>query len=498
MATPTATRAGEPATDHQDAHLSYLTPKAIQPHPSNPRRRAVADDELVTSVKEHGLVQPLVVAVLEGPGSDTKTGNWSEGRYLLIGGHRRLAAAKKAKLAEVPCVVRRDLDTDAKQIEAMILENSSRVDLTPIEEAEGFASLLELGHKQKDIARITGKSARTVSDRLKLLKLSSSTKKRVHEGQMTIEDATAIVEFADDPVLTKRLEQASTGHSFKYDVQRARQNRKAEADTAALVAELLARGLTQVAPGADRGAVNAAGIKNGARMVFESTMDRHDDTCLRFGVHPASEYSASSVVYFCTHPDGHADQLSEEESARAAEEEAGRREREQRARDIAAASAHRIQTMTEAFGSVHLPPELVDLVRATLPAVLDRVDRFGGYGSGTFGEIYQELAGVDAGARWDGIDKKAERTKYLEHLSEISIGEVATSKVLVAALLTLAEACVAETSRYDDRLKQVGAAAAGAYFDTLDQLGHEWSPIDDEYRVRHGHLEPAAEPEVAS
>lgn len=187
----------------------------INPHPANPRRHAVADDELVDSIKAMGVLTPVAVA----PAGD---------HYVLIGGHRRFDGANKAGLDDIPAVIREDLNTEAAQLEAMLVENLHRVDLTPVEEADAYEQLALFGMKPAEIAKATGRKASTVKARLKLKALPEKTRGRLHDGQITLGDAEALLEFADDSDTLAKLEKAIGTGNFAYQVQWARDARKRE------------------------------------------------------------------------------------------------------------------------------------------------------------------------------------------------------------------------------------------------------------------------------
>lgn len=163
----------------------------VHPHPDNPRRDVGDVTDLAASIREKGLLEPIVVA---HPPTDTTTGGLDPDALVLLAGHRRTAAARAAGLTEVPAIVRADLTTRAQQVETMIVENQHRADLSPIEEAEAFQLLLDLGETQPTIAARTGLPRRRVRDRLKLHKLPDTARDLVHTGQATITDALAVLD----------------------------------------------------------------------------------------------------------------------------------------------------------------------------------------------------------------------------------------------------------------------------------------------------------------
>lgn len=145
-------------------------------HPDNPPSRLDDLHGLTDSIREAGLLQPLLVEP-DGPG-----------RYLVVAGNRRLAAAISAGLAEVLCVVRDRHDTlDHRRVR--LIENGHRRNLSPMEQAREFGKLLDAGLSQAEIAQRTGFSPGHVSGRLLLLSLDDATQARVESGQVNAEHA---------------------------------------------------------------------------------------------------------------------------------------------------------------------------------------------------------------------------------------------------------------------------------------------------------------------
>ena len=160
----------------------------IDPHPGNPRHDVGDVTELADSIRSQGIRQNLLLV----PHPDV------QGRYRVIIGHRRLAAARVAGLDTVPAVVDVTL-TEQHQLELMLVENLQRVDLTPVEEAEGYQAMLDLGVGAREISRRTGRSEKTVTGRLRLLTLPEPARAAVHQGQATLLDAAELIQFEDDP-----------------------------------------------------------------------------------------------------------------------------------------------------------------------------------------------------------------------------------------------------------------------------------------------------------
>ncbi len=158
-----------------------VLPQEIEANPYQPRQ--IFDDEkiqdLAASMKEHGVIQPLIVRRL---GS----------RYQLVAGERRLRAAMMAGLEKVPVVVR-DM-TDREAMEISLVENLQREDLGPIEEAEAYQRLSdEFGLTQEQIAKRVGKSRPDVTNTLRLLKLEDEVKELINQGKISGSHGRALV-----------------------------------------------------------------------------------------------------------------------------------------------------------------------------------------------------------------------------------------------------------------------------------------------------------------
>jgi ParB family chromosome partitioning protein len=161
---------------------SELLLREIHANPLQPRRRFTSEslEELVASIRQHGVLQPVVV-------SRDPTGG-----YVLIAGERRWRAAKLAKLERIPAVVRDNVD-DADRVALALIENLQREDLTPIEEARAFHHLRsELGLSQEEIASRVGKDRSTVANSLRLLHLPLDVQGSVDAGELSAGHARAL------------------------------------------------------------------------------------------------------------------------------------------------------------------------------------------------------------------------------------------------------------------------------------------------------------------
>lgn len=161
----------------------------LKPNPRNPRR-SFSDSELAelsASIKERGVIQPIVVRAVHG----------SRDAYEIIAGERRWRASQRAGLHEVPVVVVDVTDTEA--LEIAIIENVQRSDLNPLEEARGYHALAdEFKHSQEDIARVVGKSRSHVANMMRLTKLPPAVLAYIESGQLSAGHARALI-GVDDP-----------------------------------------------------------------------------------------------------------------------------------------------------------------------------------------------------------------------------------------------------------------------------------------------------------
>jgi ParB family chromosome partitioning protein len=167
----------------------------IGPNPRNPRR-SFGEAELVDlaqSIREHGVVQPVIVR----PAKEA-------GRFELIAGERRWRASQRAGLAEIPVIIR-DV-SDRVALELAIIENVQRADLNPLEEAQGYQQLVdEHDYTQADLANVIGKSRSHVANTLRLLKLPDVIRDMLSEGQLSAGHARTLVTAADPVGLAKKI-----------------------------------------------------------------------------------------------------------------------------------------------------------------------------------------------------------------------------------------------------------------------------------------------------
>jgi ParB family chromosome partitioning protein len=179
------------------ARLASIAPHDIVPNPQQPRHefRQEELEELIVSVREFGVLQPIVVRPRPGAVA-------GEAQYELIMGERRLRASKAAGLEAIPAIVRHT-DDDAMLRDAL-LENLHRAELNPLEEASAYKQLLEdFGITQEQLAERIGRSRPQITNTLRLLKLPTPIQRRVAAGVLSAGHARAILSVGDETAMEK-------------------------------------------------------------------------------------------------------------------------------------------------------------------------------------------------------------------------------------------------------------------------------------------------------
>ena len=164
----------------------------IEPNRSQPRKEfdEKALTELAESIKEHGLIQPILVRPLIGGG------------YQIVAGERRYRACRMAGLTQVPVTIR-EL-TDEETMELALIENLQRENLNPLEEALGYKSLMEeYSFSQEQVAKAVGKSRSAVANTLRLLNLPEDVTELVKDGKLSAGHARALLAFDDEALMIK-------------------------------------------------------------------------------------------------------------------------------------------------------------------------------------------------------------------------------------------------------------------------------------------------------
>lgn len=168
----------------------------IIPNKEQPRKTfdEAALQELADSVKQHGVLQPLLVRPL------------TTGGYQLVAGERRWRASRLAELKEVPVIIKELSDTEAMEI--AIIENLQREDLNPIEEAEGLQALIDkCGFTQEEVATSVGKSRPAITNALRLLRLPEEVRQMTKDGDISAGHARALLAFDNEPMMLECAKQ---------------------------------------------------------------------------------------------------------------------------------------------------------------------------------------------------------------------------------------------------------------------------------------------------
>ena len=193
----------------------------VQPNPDNPQGRSQPDESMVNSVREVGVIQDLVFVPVEQwlsahPGRESEL---TDAPYIVLTGHRRLAAATLAGRDEVPARVREDFDPTT--LDSVVLhENLHRLALSPVEEARAYKRVMERhGLSQRQLAKHTGVSQAQISKKLKLLELPSGLQEAVSAGLVGIEQSAVV--FSEDAEVVEAVDRmialAADGESVNLD-----------------------------------------------------------------------------------------------------------------------------------------------------------------------------------------------------------------------------------------------------------------------------------------
>jgi ParB family chromosome partitioning protein len=179
---PTGGKTPPPSTGASVGGVQQVAVEAIQPNPRQPRIHFKEEDlaELAASIREHGVIQPLIVT----PKSD--------GTFILIAGERRWQASKKAGLRTVPVITRQA--SNQELLELALIENVQRADLNSMEEAEAYRQLVEeFGLSHEAVAKRVGKNRVTVTNTIRLLGLADVVKQSLVDGNITEGHARALL-----------------------------------------------------------------------------------------------------------------------------------------------------------------------------------------------------------------------------------------------------------------------------------------------------------------
>lgn len=188
----------------------------IIPNKEQPRKTfdEAALQELADSIKQHGVLQPLLVRPL------------TTGGYQLVAGERRWRASRLAELKEVPVIIKELSDTEAMEI--AIIENLQREDLNPIEEAEGLQALIDkCGFTQEEVATSVGKSRPAITNALRLLRLPEEVRQMTKDGDISAGHARALLAFDNEPMMLECAKQIVDKKLTVRDVEKMAKRPKA-------------------------------------------------------------------------------------------------------------------------------------------------------------------------------------------------------------------------------------------------------------------------------
>ncbi len=186
----------QPEAIHEGPGTRSLPVAFLRPGRFQPRRHfdGAALDELAASIRNHGMIQPILVRPIEGHPDN----------YEIIAGERRWRAAQKAELHDVPVIVQ--TLTDSQALEIALIENLQRQDLTALEEAEGYQRLIdEFKHSHSALAELLGKSRSHVANTLRLLALPAGVKSMMGDGKLSAGHARALLTAPDPEALAKTV-----------------------------------------------------------------------------------------------------------------------------------------------------------------------------------------------------------------------------------------------------------------------------------------------------
>lgn len=199
--------------------IFWIEVEKIEPNPFQPRREFSEESlrDLANSIREHGLIQPILVAKRE-----IETSAGLEIRYQLISGERRWKAARLAGLSQIPAIIRRGMPDDRVKLELALIENVQREDLNPIERAWAYRRLIdEFNLTQREVAEKVGKSRESVANTVRLLSLPKEIQDSLARGEISEGHTRAILMIGSDPA--QQIEVFRTISSRRLSVRESEQ-----------------------------------------------------------------------------------------------------------------------------------------------------------------------------------------------------------------------------------------------------------------------------------
>ncbi len=250
----------------------------LEPSPLQPRHRFDEEEQasLVDSIREHGILQPILVRRKAGAESEA---------YEIVAGERRWRAAQQAQLSQVSVIIK-DL-TDSQSLEVALVENVQRLDLSPIEEAEGYKRLVDdFNHSQDDLGRLVGRSRSHIANTLRLLNLPDEVREMLADGRLTAGHGRALLAVEDPVSVAKQI--LESGLNVRSVEAIARRRKKSplsrpekDPDTAALEHDLS----TAVGMPVE---IHHRGEKGGWIKIRYSMLEQLDELCKRLIHHAES------------------------------------------------------------------------------------------------------------------------------------------------------------------------------------------------------------------
>jgi ParB family chromosome partitioning protein len=244
----------------------------LRPNPFQPRENfdPEALEELANSIRDKGIIQPIIVRPTPGQPDE----------FQIIAGERRWRAAQKARLHEVPVVIK--AFTDAEALEVALIENIQRADLNPIEEARGYRQLIEkFNYTQEALGQVIGRSRSHIANTIRLLQLPQTVQDYIYSGKLSAGHARTLVGQPDPEMMAQELIEGRLNVREAEEKSRKAKGKKKrshgkDADTRALEQSLA----TQLGL-----AVNIAhkGDKGGELRIAYKTLEQLDDLCRKLG-----------------------------------------------------------------------------------------------------------------------------------------------------------------------------------------------------------------------
>jgi ParB family transcriptional regulator, chromosome partitioning protein len=267
------THAGHTPGGSADQRAPRSLPIALlRPNPFQPREHFEPEllDDLANSIREKGVLQPIIVRPVPGKPDE----------YQIVAGERRWRAAQKARLHEVPVVIK--AFTDAEALEVALIENIQRADLNAIEEARGYRQLIEkFNYTQDALGQVIGRSRSHIANTIRLLQLPQTVQDYIYGGKLSAGHARTLVGQADPEAMALEFIEGRVNVREAEDRGRKAKGKKKrahgkDADTRALEQSLSTQlGLNVT--------IGHKGDKGGELKIVYKTLEQLDDVCRKLG-----------------------------------------------------------------------------------------------------------------------------------------------------------------------------------------------------------------------